>query len=372
MKDRFVLPILFAALALTVSRAFAQDADVPQGDPDGSIALAERFSTAAHQVFRQQPMPANVFSLAADLYRAASRLEPGEPRFFRSLADVCMQMNDVPGAIQALHSYLNLDREDAREDQTAQLQYIDLYLSSDAVQSADQRLAYLRYLLQKQGIADPVKSEIAMRAAQLLQQKGLNQEAMKMLDSARVLNPMNLKALKIRYILTQAKALPVDRVQQLLGILQANPADPVVASRLAEQLAQLGLVNDALLWYAVADQLYTRTGVRADPAFALGASSQLLLGKKADKAGELITRYNAALPDDADGWFIALSILKYQLAIFPGSSDLQAQYAATMRQAASAMYNRLQNIRKTSGDLTATTRPNATVVTNARRRPYRA
>src|SRR5580658_8274602 len=173
MKDRYVLPIIFAALALTVARAWADD-DVPQGDPDGSIALAERFSTAAHQIFHQQPLPPRVFDLAANLYRAANRLDPEEPRFLRSLADVYMETDDVSGAISALHDYLNLDREDAREDQTAQLQYIDLYLSSDQVQSVDQRLAYLRYLLQKQGIADPVKSEIALRAAQLYQQKGLD------------------------------------------------------------------------------------------------------------------------------------------------------------------------------------------------------
>jgi tetratricopeptide (TPR) repeat protein len=357
MKDRFVLPIFVAALALTVARALADDTDVPQGDPDGSIALSEHFSSAAHQIFHEQTLPPRVFDLAANLYRAASRIEPAEPRFLRSLADVQMQMNDVPGAIQTLHDYLNLDREDAREDQTAQLQYIDLYLSSDAVQSLDQRLAYLRYLLQKEGISDPVKSEIALRAGQLYQQKGLDSEAMKMLDSARVLNPMNLKALKTRYILTQTDALPVDRVQQLLGILQANPADPVVASRLAEQLAQLGLVDQALLWYAVADDLYNRTNVRADPAFVLGASSQLLLGKKADKASDLITRYNQALPQDADGWYVTLSCLKYQLAIFPTNTTMQQQYSDAVRHASTAMYNRLQDIRKLSGDLTATTRP---------------
>jgi hypothetical protein len=357
MKDRFLLPILTAAIALFVARSFADDTDVPQSDPDGSIALAERFSIEAHQIFRKDPLPARVFDQASNLYRAASRLEPSEPRFYRSLADVLMETNDVNGALQALADYRKLDRDDAREDQTAQLQYIDLYLQSDAVQSVDQRLAYLRFLLQKQGISDPVKSEVAWRAGQLLQQKGLNKEAMKMLDDARTLNPMNLKALKIRYIMTQATALPVDRVQQLLGIMQANPADPVVASRLAEQLAQLGLVEDALLWYAVADDLYNRSGVRADPAFALGAGSQLLLGKKADKAEALATRYNAALPQDADGWFVSLSILKYQLNLFPSNSTMQDQYNDTIHRAAAAIYNRLQDIRKLSGDETATTRP---------------
>jgi hypothetical protein len=180
---------------------------------------------------------------------------------------------------------------------------------------------------------------------------------LKLLDSARILNPMNLQALRIRYILTQDTAMPVDRVQQLLGILQANPSDPVVASRLAEQLAQLGLVDPAITWYGLANQLYSATKAMADPAFVLGASSQLLIGKHADEAKELASRYNAALPDDADGWFMSLSALKFQLAIFPGNQDMQADYAALMRKASIAVSNRLQTIRKVSGDETATTRP---------------
>jgi tetratricopeptide (TPR) repeat protein len=357
MKHRFVPAVFIAILAAALGRAPADDIDQTSPDPDGSIALAERFATAAHQIFRHKHIPANALQMSADLYRAAMRLEPDEPRFARSLADILLVVNDVPGAIQALKDYLNLDKNDAREDQTAQVQLIDLYLSSDAMESLDQRLNYLRFLLKKQAIAAPVKSEIALRAARLLIDRGQNDQAMKLLDSARVLNPMNLQALRIRYTLTQETALPVDRVQQLLGILQANPADPVVASRLAEQLAQLGLVDAALTWYAMANELYTATNVRPDPAFVLGTSSELLIAKHPTEARAMAGMYNVTLPDDADGWFISLSVLKFQLAIFPGDQDMQADYTALIRKASIAVSNRLQSIRKVSGDATATTRP---------------
>jgi tetratricopeptide (TPR) repeat protein len=352
MKDRFILAIVALILSLAGGRALADDAVDTVTDPDGSIALAEHFATFAHQTFHQDKIPTKALQLDAALYRAAMKLDPTESRFPRALADIMLEMNDVPGATDALKKYMALDPA----DQTAQTQFVDLCLASDQMQSLDQRLTYLRFLLEKQQIPDPVKSEIAYRAAQLLMDRGQNDEALKLLDSARVLNPMNLKALRTRYIMTQADALPVDRVQQLLGILQANPTDPVVASRLAEQLAQLGLVGPSITWYGVADQLYNVTKVRADPAFVLGASSELLIGKRAEDAARLAARYTVALPEDADGWFVILSVLKFQLSLYQDQAmrDVQAQ---TIQKASVAIANRILVIRKMTGDASATTRP---------------
>jgi tetratricopeptide (TPR) repeat protein len=352
MKDRFVLAIVALILSLAGGRALADDAPDVATDPDGSISLAEHFATFAHQTFHQDKIPLKAMQLDAALYRAAIRLNPTEPRFPRALADIMLEMNDVPGATDALKKYMALEPS----DQNAQTQFIDLCLASDQMQSLDQRLTYLRFLLEKQQIPDPVKSEIAFRAAQLLMDRGQNSEALKLLDSARVLNPMNLKALRTRYIMTQEDALPVDRVQQLLEILQANPADPVVASRLAEQLAQLGLVGPSITWYGVADQLYDVTKVRADPAFVLGASSELLIGKRAEDAARLAARYTIALPEDANGWFVILSVLKFQLSLYQDQAMRNVE-VQTIQKASIAISNRILVIRKMTGDTTATTRP---------------
>jgi tetratricopeptide (TPR) repeat protein len=353
MKDRFLFAIVALILSLAGGRALADDSTPDNfSDPDGSIALAEHFATFAHQTFHQKQIPTKALQLDAALYRAAMKLNPTEPRFPRALADILLELNDVAGATDALKAYMALDPA----DQNAQTQFVDLCLASDQMQSLDQRLTYLRFLLQKQQIPDPVKSEIAFRAARLLLERGQDDEALKLLDSARVLNPMNLKALRTRYIMTQADALPIDRVQQLLGILQANPADPVIASRLAEQLAQLGLVGPSITWYGIADQLYNATRVRADPAFVLGASSELLLGKHAEDAARIAARYTAMLPEDADGWFVLLSILKFQLSLYQDPTMLKAQDDAILR-ASIAISNRILAMRSMTGDTTATTRP---------------
>jgi predicted Zn-dependent protease len=351
MKDRFVLLITAMILALASGRALADYGDQDNGDPDGSIALAEHFATFAHQTFHEGKIPSKAMELDNALYEAAIRLNPHEPRFSRALADILLEMNDVPKAMEALTIYRALEPA----DETAQVQYIDLCLASDQMQSLDQRLAYLRLLLQRP-IPEPVKSEVAYRAAQLCMQRGQRDEAMKLLNAALQLNPMNLKVLRIKYIMTQADALPVDRVQQLLGILQANPADPVVASRLAEQLAELGLVAPSVTWYGVANQIYNATGVRADPAFVLGASSELLLAKHAEDASRLAVGYTSVLPEDADGWFMLLSIVKFQLGLY-ADPKMQAAEALAIKRASNALSNRIMVIRKMTGDENATTRP---------------
>jgi tetratricopeptide (TPR) repeat protein len=355
MKARWQFGIMAAILAAIVSRAPADDmtSAAAGGDPDGSAALAEHFAIFAHQTLREKDLPLRALQLDAALYRAAAKLNKDEPRFARALADVLMEMNDVPGATAALKAYLAI----VPSDQSAQVQYIDLCLASDQMQSLEQRLNYLRHLLQVQGIPDPVKSEIALRAAQYRMEKGQRDEAMKLLDTARQLNPLNLKALRIRYVMTQENAVPLDRVTQLLGILSANPAEPIVCSRLAEQLAQLGLVDMSMTWYGQANVLYSATGARADPAFVLGASSELLIAKKAEPAAMLADRYNAAVPEDADGWFVTLSIIKFQLAQYAEDAQAKAKNDTVLRMAANAITNRILRIHTLAGDTSATTRP---------------
>jgi len=350
MKDRMVLKIMTMVLALAAGSALGQD---DFSDPDGSIALAEHLTTFAHQTFHQGKIPIKALQIDAALYRAAMRLNPKEPRYARALADIMLEMNDIPGAAEALNAYMKLDPD----DQNAQVQYVDVQMASDQMQSLDQRLNYLRYLLSISQISNPVKCEIAYRAAQLLMNRGQSDEAMKLLQSARVLNPLNVKVLRTLYVMTQENALPVDRVQQLLAILRANPADPVVASRLAEQLAELGLVGPSITWYAAANQLYSISSVRADPAFVLGASSELLIGKKVEDAATLATRYTAALPSDADGWFVALSILKFQLSLYQDDPAMEALQKSTIQRASIAISNRIMVIRKQTGDNDAATRP---------------
>jgi hypothetical protein len=154
--------------------------------------------------------------------------------------------------------------------------------------------------------------------------------------------------------MTGAAAVPLDRVNQLLGMLHANPADPTVASRLAMQLADLGLVNPALMWFKFANLIYLRTGMAPDRLFACGAAAEALLADKPSEAAALMKEYLDIYPGDADAWFIRLSTAKYQLS--QGKID-QPALSAMIRQASIGLTNLLQSIRKAAGDSEATTRP---------------
>ncbi|HEX4056272.1 MAG TPA: hypothetical protein VHX86_18580 [Tepidisphaeraceae bacterium] len=353
MRNRLVLGMMMVVLAMAAIPVLADDQANPTGDPDGSIALAERLGTFAHLILREDHMPAKALNLSAALYEGAMALNPKESRFPRALADICFELKDNDRAIKALQAYLNLEPG----DQTAFVQQLDLYLASPQMQSVDQRLNYLRAKLQIQQIPGPVRSEMAFRCARLYLERSQTDQAIRMLDTARNLNPVNLRALRMHYVMTQADALPVDRIQQLLGIMQANPSDPVVASRMAEQLAQLGLVEQAINWYGLANRLYAATGEHPDPAFVLGATSELLMGNHPDEATVLASKYLEVLPDDADGWFVWLSIAKIQLDLNPSDPQAQALFAGEIKKASIAITNRLQKIRNLGGDTTATTRP---------------
>src|SRR5580698_10482897 len=127
MKHRFVLAIMAVILTLVGGRALADEVGDNFADPDGSIALSEHFATFAHQTFHQDKIPLKAMQLDAALYRAAMKLNPNESRFPRALADIMLEMNDVPAATDALKKYMALQPA----DQTAQTQYIDLCLASD-------------------------------------------------------------------------------------------------------------------------------------------------------------------------------------------------------------------------------------------------
>lgn len=348
MKYRLLLGAAIAMLALGAGPE-STDWNAPPPDPSGSVALAERMEILAHQTLRSPKLPPKALDSSAALYRAAMKLDPTEPRYARSLADILLEQNDGPGAIAALTTYIN--QLPINGDQTAMVQLIDLILSSGTFQGADQKLNYLHSLLNKMTLAPEIRSEVAVRCANLLLERSQPDEALKMLNAALQLNPVNMKALGMKYVMSQATSLPLDRVEQLLGILQANPADAVVASRIAEQLAQLGLVDLAAKWYGFALE------IRPSPSFVVDACAQFLLDDQPKEAVNLANAYLKAYPGSPDAWFMLLSASKYRMDQDPLDKDIQTNNADYLHKASIALINRLQEVRLSAGDTTATTRP---------------
>jgi hypothetical protein len=350
MKRRLAL-VGIILTGLCATRAWA-DAVPVTGDPDGSIALAERMETFAHQMLRTADVPPQAWTQSTDLLKAAVKLDPNEPRYARLLADGLLSLDDSDGAITALRAYTKLQRD----DQFAEIQLLDLYLAK--MQSADQKIAYLRAVLDKEELAPEVRSAAAVRCAQLLAARLQTAEALKMLSSALTLDHLNSAAMRAKYDLTSSTVSRLDRVQQLLNLLMACPADPVIASKLAQQLADAALVNSSVQLYGYANELYGLTGVRPDADFALGAASELMIADRADDATSLIFQYVSAIPDDVNGWLLRATVAKYQAEQNIADKTIQANTADVLRQTSIGLTNCLLKIRaKASADSMATTQP---------------
>lgn len=351
MKAR--LALIWAVVVVTSAGPLrAQDADNTP-DRDGSIALAQRLETLACQTLRNSTVPASAsaWDQSTALLKAATRLDPKEPRYLRLLIDGLLDNNDMAGAVGYVRTYLQLEPGDQR----AQVQLIDLYLAD--MQTVDQKIQYLRAILAKQQLAPEVRSVAALRCAQLFNARAEPEEAIRMLRSAIALNHVNVAAMRMKYDMTAARALPLDRVEQLLALLQAAPADPGVITRLAQQLADLGLVQPSIQWYSYANGLYGSIGIRPDAGFARGAGSELLIAGRVDEATTLLSQYVTAVPDDPDGWMLWLTASKFQADENPVDKVVQATHAEVLRQADIALGNRLTRVRAAAGDTQAATRP---------------
>ena len=273
----------------------AEEADAPYVEP----VLAERLYEMAQGLLRQANVTEPAWRQAAALLRAASRVSPKDPRFPRLLIEARLKVGDTDGAIEALTAYRRVDPA----DRVAQIQLIDLYLQR--MQTADQRLDYLRELLGRESIPEEVRSHVAAQCAHLLLERSQEQAA-EMLGESLRLNELNPDALRLRFETLPADAPPAARAAALLGILRSNPAQPAVADQLGRLLASTGLHKESLEWYTVALNLYPRTGQPFPAGFVADAGAQVLLAGLGEQLDVLLDSYLKARPDDADAWFLKL------------------------------------------------------------------
>jgi hypothetical protein len=351
MRIRLALVIALCSAFLFVPRAGAQNWNAPAPDDDGTAALAEQFAAFAHQALRTPQVPAAAWQESVVLYRAAVALNPNEPRFIHSLADTYLHMGDGPNALKALQAYKALLDNNQKDDQVAQVQIIDLYLAD--MQGADAKLKYLHQILNSAALAPEIRSEAAVRAAGLLVAKAQNPQAIKMLDTALTLNHVNLAAMRAKFQLTHGPTPDLESVMQLMNMLHASPADPALASTIAQQMSQLGLVDQSMSWYNFSMGLYKSVNIQPDTQFVRGASSELLISGNVEDAAKFLDQYLSVVPGDIDAWFTRLAASRLSLKQTPTDAQLQKDDAAQISLANNALIKRLQEIRLAAGDSTA-------------------
>ena len=331
-----VAAIAAPALVCPVAPGVVAAARQAEIDPSGVSALSERLARMAQLSLSGKEVTDDHFRQAAALLRAATKLNPGEPRFSRLLADAALQLNDTDTAIAALELYTK-----ARpSDQFAKLQLIDLFLSQ--MQTAEKRLEYLvGQIVENASLPKEIRSAAAVRAARLHLDRDEQQQAVALIGKAVELEPLNPDAAALHHeVLVAGGAPAAQRVAAVLAMLRTNPAQPRAMTLLASELADVGLHDLSQQWYARAFDLAPKLGEPVDPqAYLDAAAGALVLGQS--KTAE--TRAAALLgfdPTNFDAHLIRLLAIRRL-----GTED---QVASAVEDTTSALVERANAIHRSA------------------------
>lgn len=331
-----------ACVCLSILVSFSSSA--AEENPAANAALAERFAGMAQAAIAgKQTVGDADFRQAIAMLQAAAKLNPKESRYPRLLAEAQLQLRDPHAALESLRTYFTL----APDDRVVMVQIIDLY--SAEMETADARLAYFRDLLGK-SVPDEVKSRIAVRAAKLLSERGEQAEAMELVEKAIQLDELNAEALASKLLMTHATLTPVQRVALLLQMVRANPRQPELMSRLANELADNGMNAEASTWYLQAITLNGKLALPPDLGTFTEYCSALLLSDQVKFTNQTLDSVLAGLPTSPDAWLLRLLSAKR-------SSDPENLKTAITGATSAMLENIYQAHRAVMGNDSPTTKP---------------
>src|ERR1700722_9037492 len=235
-----------AAAATMLNSAVSLGQAAGQSPRTAATELADRLEVVAFTITaKAAPTPANQHSVEL-LYQAAAKINPTESRYDRELANWYFQCKDEAGAAEALRSYLTI----LPDDQYAQTCLITLYINQ--MQTADSTMSYLRGLVAKTVLPAPVRAFAAVKCAEILLGRSQKDEALKILDTALQIEPLNNAALRLKYTLSSETEGASRRVGLLLALLRSNPMDPDAAVALGQEIADVGLSAESSQIYSLA------------------------------------------------------------------------------------------------------------------------
>lgn len=342
MSARITLPVrtvmrmlpAMAALAFGLAAPPASAADAARS---ADAAMGLRYCELAQQVVRvASPTDADWRQCAA-LLGAARIADPTEARYPRLLAHAMRKLGNADGAIEALTAFRKL----RPGDQAAQVELIGLYLAR--MQSADQKVDYLKDVLARDSIPAEVRSELAAQCAAVLLESGKDDLARQMTERALSLNGLNLRAMamKSRWL----NDGPAERASLLLGMLRSNPLQGDVVLSIARLAGRSGLVKEAADWYALCVYMSPPADVRLEFACAL------FLNEETVKTASILDGLIAADPRDYESLVLRILIEKR-------SEKRDAVLLGKLRALArNTLLNRLAVARRAIGVIAATTRP---------------
>jgi len=264
--------------------ALPEQNGTPAASPE-QAELAERLLEIAGQLKNVSPQA------AAALGDAAGGMFDADPRLLRQAADLRLDLGQRDQAIKLLGAL----RQQTPDDQLAQVQSIDLI--SSTMESADGKAQYLERIVDNTNVAAEVRSHAAVLLAGVQQQRGLDDDARRAIDQALRLNPLNHRALQLRLNdLMQIGTAP-QRAKALVDFLLANPVQPAVLSRLAEENARAGATDSAADLYV---QLFDQLDAARTPANVDDSINYVVVLVQQGKLDQATPILRALLKSDAD------------------------------------------------------------------------
>jgi tetratricopeptide (TPR) repeat protein len=269
--------------------------------PNEDALAAESLLHSAANLYHTPTATARAGRLVA-ISRYLAELAPNDLRTQRLLADVYQSHGKLDAASEAARRLLNA----FPDDYAAGVRWLRFRLN--LIQVAPERAAMLQSVVDQANLPEALRSVAATEMARVLLGEGAHDDAVKAMDRALQLDPLNHTALLRRLELAD-KPAPADYVRTMLALLKGNPRAYWVARELAGQLADLGLHERALAYYRQVWKIVQgpQAPLRDAPAdFACEYLSALLDADQPSVAVELFSPSLDRLKDSVE--FVSLMI----------------------------------------------------------------
>lgn len=268
------------ALSVLTSIASAQTSV----DTSAPKILSDALINDARLRGRADKLPPNLSATEAEvLLQAAVRVDPQNMDAWRLLAEACEANNHDEQAREAYKQLLKLDPKNL----VAQVRFLEL-LADD--RPLEQQLKLYLSALEKKTLDQQVRSEVAVRAAQLYLQRGETDNARKMLTKAIELNDVNVRAWQAYCQLEATPGeLPSKRLHSLINLLLANPYQPDALLAGARMAASAGVHDAAADWQMAGVEQYRIAGKTIPADIYVDLAVELCIADRRLDAEPLIT-----------------------------------------------------------------------------------
>jgi tetratricopeptide (TPR) repeat protein len=285
----------FAADAPTTGPASTAPATTAAGISASSSAaargrLAEMLVQEARGRSRDTHLPAALAARqACTLLQAANAVDPSDLVTLRLLADAAHQTRQPAVLRDTLRQTLKLDPANL----VAQVEYLDLLATS--TETLDDRARIYQAAMDKPTLDPQVRSEMAVRLAAILDERGETEQAAKLLKAALQFNDVNVTALQ-GLARMASQGTPQERLTSLTNLLAVDPYQPEAWLAGARVLAAANVHNAAGDWFGIGLEQTRLAGATPAAEMYLDLATELAIaGRRAESEPAL--RQLAALPD---------------------------------------------------------------------------